>query len=170
MTNVLADTGDASRELARSTTGSAPEELNVNARDSFNPEFMKDMHSACRPEKDGYFGSTYGDPVRLTYGFRLETKPLSSIVDMIDLVEDRIVDSILSKSFPNLCGFGGRRLTEGRASGFRFLKLVGKGKKHVAWTEIEHVQNWTLTFVDFFQRNVSHKLVVLISAQSLRAK
>lgn len=127
MTNVLADTDhDASRELARHTTGNAPEELNVNAKDSFNRDFMKDMYSSCRPEKDGYFGSTYGEPVRLTYGFRLETKPLSSIVDMIDLVEDRIVDSILSKSFPNLCGFAGRRLTEGRASGFRFLKLVGQ--------------------------------------------
>lgn len=123
MTNVLADT---SRGLARHTTGNAPEELNVNAKDSFNKEFMKDMRSSCRPEKDGYFGSTYGEPVRLTYGFHIEIKPLTSIVDMIDLVEDRIVDSILSKSFPNLCGFAGRRLSEGRASGFRFLKLVGK--------------------------------------------
>lgn len=127
MTDVLAET-NASRELTRHTTGSAPEELNVNAKDSFNPSFMKDMRSSCRPEKDGYFGSTYDEPVRLTYGFRIETKPLSSIVDMIDLVEDKIVDSILSQSFPNLCGFGGRRLSQSRASGFRFLKLVGKRK------------------------------------------
>jgi len=134
ITNVLADTDGAaasSRQLTRHTTGNAPEELNVNAKDTFNPDFMKDMFSSCRPEKDGYFGSTYGEPVRLTYGFRIETKPLSSIVDMIDLVEDRIVDNILSKSFPNLCGFGGyggrRELTsKGRASGFRFLKLVGR--------------------------------------------
>ncbi|CAJ1894733.1 unnamed protein product [Cylindrotheca closterium] len=127
MTNVHADNMDvASRELTRHTTGNAPEELNVNAKDTFNPNFMKDMFSSCRPEKDGYFGSTYGEPVRLTYGFRIETKPLSSIVDMIDLVEDRIVDNVLSQSFPNLCGFGGRRLNKGRASGFRFLKLVGK--------------------------------------------
>lgn len=125
MTNVLAET-NASRELTRHTTGNAPEELNVNAKDSFNPSFMKDMRSSCRPENDGYFGSTYDEPVRLTYGFRIETKPLSSIVDMIDLVEDKIVDSILSQSFPNLCGFSGRRLSQSRASGFRFLKLVGK--------------------------------------------
>lgn len=125
MTNVLAD--PTSRELQRHTTGSAPEELNVNAKDSFNKNFMKDMKSSCRPEKDGYFGSTYGEPVRLTYGFRIETKPLSSIVDMIDLIEDRIVDSVLSKAFPTLCGYAGRRLNTGRASGFRFLKIVGKG-------------------------------------------
>lgn len=125
-TNAIAVSTGASRELVRS--GNAPEELNVNAKDTFNQEFMKDMHSTCRPETDGFFGSTYGEPVRLSYGFRIETKPLSSIVDMIDLVEDRIVDEILSKSFPNLCSFGGRRLSEGRASGFRFLKLVGKRK------------------------------------------
>lgn len=130
MTTSNAQEQMASRELTRHTTGNAPEELNVNAKDTFNTDFMKDMFSSCRPEKDGYFGSTYGEPVRLSYGFRIETKPLSSIVDMIDLVEDRIVDKILSESFPNLCGFGGggRRLNQKGASGFRFLKLVGKGK------------------------------------------
>lgn len=114
------------REMARHSKGNEPEELNVDAKTSFNDQFMTDMHSSCRPEKDGYFGSTSGDPSRLTFGFRLETKPLSSIVDILDLVEDRIVDSVLSESFPELCGFR-RKLSEGRASGFRFLTLHESG-------------------------------------------
>ena len=93
---------------------------------------MKKMHSACRPEEDGYFGSTYGNSRKLHFGFRVETKPLSSIMEVLDLVEDRIVDSVLSESFPEICGFGGRRkLTSGliRATGFKFLKLHELGKQ-----------------------------------------
>jgi hypothetical protein len=130
LAKVHAETGmeQPQRELARQSEGNAPDELNVDVKRSFDEQFMKEMHSSCRPEKDGYFGSTSGEPSRLTFGFRLETKPLSSIVDMLDLVEDRIVDSVLSESFPQLCGFRRRQLSEARASGFRFLTLHESGK------------------------------------------
>lgn len=127
---------NAQKELqhyqVRHHTGNAPEEKNVDAKKTYDHNFMKKMHSACRPEEDGYFGSTYGNSRKLHFGFRVETKPLSSIMEVLDLVEDRIVDSVLSESFPEICGFGGRRkLTSGliRATGFRFLKLHELGKQ-----------------------------------------
>lgn len=120
----------------RHSTGNQPEEYNVDAQKTYDADFMKDMASSCRPEHDGYFGSTFGGQARLQYGFRLETKPLSSIEDMLDLVEDKIVDGVLSNSFPDICGFTRRRLfasyREIRATGFRFLKIHEKSKCQIA--------------------------------------
>eukprot|EP00934_Nitzschia_sp_Nitz4_P005784 Nitzschia sp. Nitz4//scaffold3_size479765//117354//118498//NITZ4_000050-RA/size479765-augustus-gene-0.29-mRNA-1//-1//CDS//3329550608//5774//frame0 len=98
----------------------APEELDVDASTTYNENFMKQMESPCRPETDGYFGSTYGEPVEVTYGFKVELEPLSSILEVLDVVEDKIVDAVLANAFPDVCGFNtGRRLTS--ASGFRFF-------------------------------------------------
>ena len=112
--------------------GSAPEEKNVHAMETYDQDFMKDMHSTCRPEKDGFFGSTYGDARKLTYGFRLEMEPLASKEEMLDLIEDRIVDNILSETFPEICGFHRRRELSAidaiRATGYRFLRLQEVGK------------------------------------------
>jgi hypothetical protein len=116
----------------RHSTGTEPEEHNVDATKTYDANFMQEITSACRPEKDGYFGSTYGEATRFQYGFRIETEPLSSIMDMLDLVEDKIVDAVLSKSFPETCGSTSRRQLASsesiRASGFRFLKIIEKGK------------------------------------------
>jgi hypothetical protein len=93
------------------------------------------MKSPCRPEYDGYFGATYGNPIKIQYGFKLETLPLSSIMDLLDVIEDKTVDSVLSNTFPQMCGFRRRQLGRqlGRqlnhASGFRFMKYQEVGKK-----------------------------------------
>jgi hypothetical protein len=78
----------------RHDTLSAPIELNVDAKSTYNDKFMALMKSPCRPEYDGYFGATHGTPVELQYGFRLETMPLSSIMDMLDVIEDIGVASL----------------------------------------------------------------------------
>jgi hypothetical protein len=104
-----------------------PLELNVDAKATYNDKFMALMESDCRPETDGFFGATYGEPVKITYGFELEAQPLSSIVELLDIIEDKVVDGILSNSFPQMCGFG-RRLSNHAASGFRFFKFQEVGK------------------------------------------
>lgn len=114
----------------RHSFNTRPLELNVDAKATYNDKFMALMESACRPESDGFFGATYGDPVKITYGFRLEAHPLSSIVDLLDILEDKIVDDLLSNAFPEMCGFR-RRLSHHVASGFRFFKFQEQGKKMI---------------------------------------
>jgi hypothetical protein len=62
------------------------------------------MNSTCRPESDGYFGATSGDSIRIQYGFELEIEPLSDILTLLDVLEDVVVDAILTNTFPEMCG------------------------------------------------------------------
>lgn len=114
-----------SSPIVRYDITTKPEELNVDPKTTYNDKFMALMESPCRPESDGYFGSTYGQAVRVTYGFKLEVLPLSSIVEVLDVVEDKIVDGVLSSSFPQMCGYRRRKLTY--ASGFRFFTFQEVG-------------------------------------------
>ena len=88
----------------------APEEFDVDASATYDSEFMGLMNSPCRPEHDGYFGATSGFPTEIHYGFKIETLPLASITNMLDIVEDRVVDGLIATSFPSLCGFRRRQL------------------------------------------------------------
>jgi hypothetical protein len=124
----------------------APREINVDPRSTYNENFMALMDSPCRPEYDGFFGATSGDPIRLQYGFKVEVQPLSAIMDILDTIEDKIVDSILQSSFPEMCGLHRARKTQessqnralghvdGHPSGFRFLKFeeVGEFRYYVS--------------------------------------
>lgn len=115
-----------SASKARHDASSRPLELNVDAKATYNNKFMALIESPCRPETDGFFGATYGEPVKISYGFRLEAQPLSPILEVLDVVEDKIVGGILTNSFPQLCGFQrSRRLAS--ASGFRFFKFQEAG-------------------------------------------
>jgi hypothetical protein len=122
------------------TVQGSPEEINIDPRSTYNQKFMALMNSPCRPEKDGFFGATSGDPIRIQYGFRLEIEPLSNVMSMLDIIEDKIVDSVLMNTFPNMCGLRRRRTKEeaidvnehksrflghleGHPSGFRFMKF-----------------------------------------------
>ena len=90
------------------------------------------MKSPCRPEKDGYFGSTYGHyPYSIEYGFQIETLPNSKLTEVITAIDDYIVDEILTNIYPAMCGYRrrrGRSLIEsgtatthsGRPGGFHF--------------------------------------------------
>lgn len=125
----------------------APKEINVDPRSTYNEKFMALVRSPCRPEYDGFFGATSGDPIRIQYGFKVEVEPLSAIMDILDAIEDRVVDMILQSSFPDMCGLNEARKTRessqtsskimplvedprrslvkvaGHPSGFRFLKF-----------------------------------------------
>lgn len=111
----------------RHSFNTKPLELNVDAKETYNDKFMALMESSCRPESDGYFGATYGEPVIITYGFQLEAQPLSPIMDLLDIVEDKFMDDVLSEMYPELCGFRRRRLTH-HASGLKFYKFHEEGK------------------------------------------
>ena len=130
----------------------APKEINVDPRSTYNEKFMALVRSPCRPEYDGFFGATSGDPIRIQYGFKVEVEPLSAIMDILDAIEDKIVDMILQSSFPDMCGLHEARKTResfqapskilphveelgrslvniaGHPSGFRFLKFDEAGK------------------------------------------
>jgi hypothetical protein len=89
-----------------------PKELNVDPRSTYNEKFMALMNSPCRPEYDGFFGATSGEPIRIQYGFQVEVQPLSAIMDILEAIEDKIVDSILQISFPETCGLQRARKTQ----------------------------------------------------------
>ena len=141
----------------------APKEIDVDPRSTYNDKFMALMRSPCRPEYDGFFGATSGDPTRIQYGFKVEIEPLSAIMEILDTIEDKIVDKILQYSFPDSCGLHRARKTQesfqtlpkrvphdedparslahiiGHPSGFRFLKFeeVGKMKNIVCFLNLK---------------------------------
>jgi len=63
------------------------------------------MSSPCRPEYDGYFGSTSGSPYKIQYGFEMETGDEESVNYLLEEIHEQIQDVVLSSAFPNLCGF-----------------------------------------------------------------
>ena len=103
----------------------------MNVKETYNNKFMALMESDCRPEPDGYFGATFGEPLEIHYAFKLETEPLANVVGLLDIVEDKIVDTILQNAFPQVCGFRRRRLAYA-ASGLRFLTFEQKGTSFLA--------------------------------------
>jgi hypothetical protein len=113
------------KEHVRHSSNTKPIEINVDPNQTYDKKFMGLMNTACRPETDGYFGATYGPPLTLEYGFKMETQPLASITDILDAVDDYVVDATLSNYFPEMCGYRRRQLARelGRASGFRFDKF-----------------------------------------------
>jgi hypothetical protein len=64
-----------------------------------------DMISPCKPERDGYFGSTSGHPTMIQYGFELESiiNRSADITDALDAIREHVIDVILSYSFPTIC-------------------------------------------------------------------
>ena len=88
------------------TFHAAPKEINVDAKLSYDSKFMALMKSPCRPEKDGYFGSTYGHyPYSIKYGFQIETVPNARITQVIEAIDDYIADEVLTNIFPGMCGY-----------------------------------------------------------------
>ncbi|KAG7356285.1 hypothetical protein IV203_000971 [Nitzschia inconspicua] len=91
-----------------------PKEIDVDPRSTYNQKFMPRMNSPCRPEPDGFFGATSGEPTRIQYGFELEIEPLSNVITLLDVIEDKVADAVIMNSFPSVCGL--RRRTEERPS------------------------------------------------------
>jgi hypothetical protein len=75
----------------------------------FDTTHFQFMASPCRPETDGYFGSTSGTPLEIQFGFELETEDEDNVEFLLEEVEQQIIDVVLSTAFPNLCGYRRRQ-------------------------------------------------------------
>lgn len=97
------------------------------------------LASSCRPEKDGFFGGTssrHGSPVFFDYVFQIESIESADLKKALIVIYDRVIDSILSQSFPSVCSVPERRLQKkadgapSRITGFKFnvpqMDLNGK--------------------------------------------
>ena len=82
-----------------------PKEIDVEAKATYDEGYMALMRSPCRPEHDGYFGSTSRQPIEIQYGFQMETTPLAHIQGILEVVEDFVVDEVLVNIFPHMCGY-----------------------------------------------------------------
>lgn len=64
------------------------------------------MLSPCRPEKDGYFGGTYGDPAVLQYAFEMETDVNNAETsEALATVREHVMDVTVAATFPAVCSF-----------------------------------------------------------------
>ena len=87
-------------------------ERNVAPPSTFDTSETQYMSSPCRPEYDGYFGSTSGTPFEIQYGFEMETEDEQNVDFLLEEIHEQIIDNVLSSSFPNLCGFRRREYRE----------------------------------------------------------
>ena len=122
-------------------TSTKPYRSPYDSGGNYNSLIMPLMKTPCRPEYNGYFGGTGGTPVELQYGFYVEATPLGQIQNIIDSVKERIMDEILSRSYPSVCGYvdstyrdndefdGSQRKTKKKgltaANGFKFSHIEG---------------------------------------------
>jgi hypothetical protein len=63
------------------------------------------MLSPCKPERNGYFGATYGEPTTLQYGFEIESNNNADISDALDSIRENVMDTMVSVTFPTVCSF-----------------------------------------------------------------
>jgi hypothetical protein len=61
------------------------------------------MASPCRPEKDGYFGGTYGDPAILQYAFAMESRMNVDISKALFVIHGYVMDVTVATTFPTVC-------------------------------------------------------------------
>lgn len=95
------------------------------------------MLSPCRPEDTGHFGSTFGTPILLQYGFEMETSHFPNIERALKIIDEKVMDALLSTFFPTICGFDESQTTanppqrnladpvkpfDAEITGFRFSK------------------------------------------------
>jgi hypothetical protein len=109
-----------------------PPEYDLRAQGTYNGKFMSLMKSPCRPELSGYFGATSGPPIRVQFGFKIETLPLAPISKVISAIQDKVADEILSSEFPQICGISENRRRLSHATGFRFIPFEERPGK--LWT------------------------------------
>jgi len=111
------------RRLGEGYHNLPPPERNTNPAQTYdydNSKYKLMEHTPCRPENDGYFGSTSGEkPLDLQYGFEMESNygdemnGDSRIKDdeLLQAMQEHIIEQVLIKFFPDLCGYR-RRATK----------------------------------------------------------
>ena len=145
---------------------------------NYDTTLMQHMSSPCRPEYDGYFGSTSGTPFEIQYGFEMETEDEQNVDYLLEEIHEEIIDVVLSNSFPNLCGFRRRELHENsvrglttresqlkakpRTTGFRFGKdLKDRQSKH--YFVLSYMQSFVTSLCTFALTNISTIQLHLLS-------
>jgi len=84
------------------------------------------MQSPCRPEENGCFGATYGIASKLFYEYEIESRHGSDFSQVIMVVEEHLMDVVLSVTFPMICSYEGdgrppaQKTQEVLIRGFRF--------------------------------------------------
>ena len=84
------------------------------------------MQSPCRPEEDGYFGATYGIPSKILYEFEMEARAGADVDYAADVVQEHLMDVVLSVTFPSICSYEGdgrppaKKTQDVVITGFRF--------------------------------------------------
>eukprot|EP00977_Amphora_coffeiformis_P012560 scaffold3132_cov158-Amphora_coffeaeformis.AAC.5 len=107
--------------------GSKARAMDVTADTSYpKTEMSALMQSPCRPEENGYFGATYGIPSKLFYEFEIEFRHGTELSQAIMVIEEHLMDVVLSVSFPSICSYEGdgrppaKKTQDAVISGFRF--------------------------------------------------
>lgn len=86
------------------------------------------MTSDCRPRSSGYFGSTGGDPVLFEYGFELETTIFATMDKILNIINGRVMDGVISRTFSDMCGVHRRRVQDTDGEPTTSSATVGAGK------------------------------------------
>lgn len=102
------------------------------------------MVSPCRPEIDGYFGGTSGQPIILEYAFSMDSYENANIDDALEQVREYVMDLVVGAVFPKTCKTRDLQVRElqlvGKVTGFRFddkmkrdnLRKYGHGTKEMS--------------------------------------
>ena len=92
--------------------------------------FSQFMTSQCHPEANGYFGSTSGQPLVVQYGFEMEFTDLIDAERALGVINDHVMDQVLSDTFPSICAATRRQLsssstvTSSKVTGFAFQEII----------------------------------------------
>ena len=121
--------------------GSTSEDLEMTAQtEYFHNTISELMQSPCRPEENGYFGATYGIPSKIVYEFEMESRPGSKIDHASLVVQEHLMDVVLSVTFPTICSYEGdgrppaKKTQDVVITGFRFgREELDKSSKYHGW-------------------------------------
>ena len=121
--------------------GSTSRGMDMTAQMAYpHTELSALMQSPCRPEENGYFGATYGIPSKILYEFEMEARRGAEMDHAVAVVQEHLMDVILSVTFPTICSYEGdgrppaKKTQDVVVTGFRFgreeidmsSKIVGR--------------------------------------------
>ena len=92
----------------------------------FNGEYF------CKPDGDGYFGSTMGNSVPVTYGLAIEYSPDADLFSIFSQISHLVEKTLLTYFFPEECKYSTNRIRKARIlsdvplTGFRFTRELEK--------------------------------------------
>jgi len=107
----------------------------ATSRHSFSASSLEiDFHGEyfCKPDGDGYFGSTMGNSVPVTYGLAIEYSPDADLFSIFSQISHLVEKTLLTYFFPEECKYSTNRIRKARIlsdvplTGFRFTRELEK--------------------------------------------